>query len=80
MNNRRKYKRRDYEALKYKKEYYKALEHEKEIEREELRRLRQELYILKISRLPLHGELDNDNDSLFRKAYNDFMEDKGDVC
>lgn len=71
MNNRRKHKRRDYEALK----------HEKEIAREELRRLREELYTLKMSRLPvLYDKSDNDDDSLFRKAYNDFMEERGDIC
>ena len=71
MNNKRKYKNRDYEALR----------HEKEIEREELRRLRKELYILKMSRLPvLHDESNNDDDSLFRKAYNDFMKERGDIC
>lgn len=70
MNNKRKYKRRDYEVLKHKKEYYKALEYEKEIAREELRRLREDLYMLKISRLPvLRGGSDND-----------FMEERGDVC
>lgn len=71
MNNKRKHKRIDYEVLKHEKEYYKALEYEKEIAREELRRLREDLYMLKISRLPvLHDESDN----------NDFMEDKGDIC
>ena len=71
MNNRRKYKSRNYEALK----------HEKEIAREELRRLREELYTLKMSRLPvLYDKSDNDDDSLFRKAYNDFMEERGDIC
>lgn len=80
MNNRRKHKRRDYEALKRGKEYYKALEYEKEVEREELRCLRQDLYILRMSRLPvLYGKLDND-DSLFRKPYNDFTEERGDIC
>lgn len=59
---------------------YEVLKHEKEIARKELRRLREDLYMLKISRLPvLYDESDN-NDSLFRKLYNDFMEDKGDIC
>lgn len=81
MNNKRKHKRIDYEVLKHEKEYYKALEYEREIAREELRRLREDLYMLKISRLPvLHDESDNDDDSLFRKAYNDFMEERGDIC
>lgn len=71
MNNKRKYKNRDYEALR----------HEKEIKREELRCLRKELYILEMSRLSvLHNESDNDDDSLFRKAYNDFMKERGDIC
>ena len=81
MNNKRKHKRIDYEVLKHEKEYYKALEYEKEIAREELRRLREELYTLKMSRLPvLYDKSDNDDDSLFRKAYNDFMEERGDIC
>ena len=81
MNNKRKCKNRDYEALRHEKEYYKALEYEKEVEREKLRRLRQDLYILRMSRLPvLHDESNNDDDSLFRKAYNDFMEERGDIC
>lgn len=71
MNNKRKYKNRDYEALR----------HEKETKREELRRLRKELHILEMSRLSvLHNESDNDGDSLFRKAYNDFMKERGDIC
>ncbi len=71
MNNKRKYKNRDYEALR----------HEKEIKREELRRLRKELHILEMSRLSvLHNESDNDDDSLFRKAHNDFMKERGDIC